>query len=161
METSSTSNIQQVNKQQQEEQQFDPQTMERIQAKLKELYNKPQQQQQQNKSSREGKPFIVFKHDQETKRLSFTGIFEDEPVPSKDFKTNQIIEGKFSQRYYFECYDITDPDHPTELSVWERGLKDAKTILYWLSNSQRVLDVTRHGKPNDTSTTYDIHPPIR
>jgi hypothetical protein len=157
-----TSNIQQVNKQQQEqEQQFDTQTIERIQAKLKELYNKPQQQQQQNKSSRGGKFFIKFVNDLETKRLSFTGRFEEEQVPSKDFKTNQIIEGKFSQRYYFECYDITDPDHPSEPSVWERGRKDATTILYWLSNSQRVLDVTRHGQPNDPSTTYTIRPPVK
>jgi hypothetical protein len=81
-------------------------------------------------------------------------------VPAKDFNTNQIIEGKFSQRFFFECYDITDPDYPSELSAWEQGPTDAKTILYWFSNSQRVLDVVRHGQPNDPSTTYDIHPPI-
>jgi hypothetical protein len=90
-----TSNMQQVKNTQQEEQQIDPQTMERIQAKLKELYSKPQQQQQQNKSSRGGKPFIRLLHDLETKRLYFTGVFEDEPKPTKDFNTNQIIEGKF------------------------------------------------------------------
>jgi hypothetical protein len=93
-----TSNIQRINKQQQEQQRFDSQTMERIQAKLKELYDKPQQQQQQNKSSRGGKPFIRLVQDQETKRLSFIGTFEEEPKPTKDFNTNQIIEGKFSQQ---------------------------------------------------------------
>jgi uncharacterized coiled-coil protein SlyX len=48
------SNIQQVNKQHELQQQFDPQTMERIQAKLKELYNKLQQQQQQRQRSSTG-----------------------------------------------------------------------------------------------------------
>ena len=68
-------------------------------------------------------------------------------------------EGRFSERYFFECYDITDPNHPSEISTWERGPKDAKTILYWLSNDKSVLDVIRHGLPGSKTTTYDIHPP--
>jgi hypothetical protein len=74
--------------------------------------------------------------------------------------TNQVIEGRFSERYSFECYDITDPNHPSETSTWERGPKDAKTILYWLSNDKNVLDIIRHGPPGSKTTTYDIHPPI-
>ena len=77
----------------------------------------------------------------------------------KDFITNQVTEGRYSERYFFECYDITDQNHPSETSTWERGPKDAKTILYWLSNDKNVLDVIRHGLPGSKTTTYDIHPP--
>jgi hypothetical protein len=51
----------------------------------------------------------------ESKVLSFTIQFDKEQVPFKDFKTYQTVEGKFTDRYYFECYDITDPIHPSEL----------------------------------------------
>jgi hypothetical protein len=98
-------------------------------------------------------------HDLEQKRLSFTGRFNKEQVPYKDFITNEAIQGRFSERYFFECYDITDPNHPSEISTWERGPKDAKTILYWLSNDKSALDVIRHGQPGSKTTTYDIHPP--
>jgi hypothetical protein len=83
-----TSNIQQINKQQQEQQQLDPQTMERIQAKLNELYDKPQyQQHQRQRGSRGGKPFIKLSHDMEAKRLYFTGTFEEEQMPAKGFNS--------------------------------------------------------------------------
>lgn len=97
----------------------------------------------------------------ESKVLSFTGQFDKEQVPFKDFKTHQTVEGKFTDRYYFECYDITDPNHPSELWIWERGPTDAKKILFWLSKSQNVLEVTRHGQPNNISTTYEISPPMK
>jgi hypothetical protein len=86
-----------------------------------------------------------------------TGQFQKEQIPYKDFITNQVVEGRFSERYFFECYDITDSSHPSEISRWERGPKDAKTILYWLSNDKNVLDVIRHGQPGSETTTYDIH----
>ena len=110
-----------------------------------------------NGNGRKGR-FIKFVHDGEHKRLSLTGQFQKEQVPYKDFITNQMVEGRFSERYFFECYDITDSNHPSEISIWERGPKDAKTILYWLSNDKNVLDVIRHGLPGNKTTTYDIHP---
>jgi hypothetical protein len=41
--------------------------------------------------------------------------FNREQVPYKDFKTNKVIQGKFSERYFFEAYNITDSDHLFEL----------------------------------------------
>jgi hypothetical protein len=153
----------QENKVQQKQQQelFDLETKRKIQESLQEIYNKQQKQQQATKGSdgRKGS-FIKFVYDGEHKRLSLTGQFQKEQIPYKDFVTNQVIEGRFSERYFFECYDITDPNHPSEISTWERGPKDAKTILYWLSNDKNVLDVIRHGLPGSKTTTYDIHPPM-
>ena len=150
--------------QQQKQELFDLETKRKIQESLQEIYNKQQRQQQTangngSGNGRKGK-FIKFVHDGELKRLSFTGQFQKEQVPYKDFITNQVIEGRFSERYFFECYDITDSNHPSEISTWERGPKDARDILYWLSNDKNVLDVIRHGLPGSKTTTYDIHPPM-
>jgi hypothetical protein len=139
---------------------FDLETERKIQESLQEIYNKQQRHQQAangNGNGRKGK-FIKFVHDGEHKRLSLTGQFQKEQIPYKDFITNQVIEGRFSERYFFECYDITDSNHPSEISIWERGPKDARDILYWLSNNKNVLDVIRHGLPGSKTTTYDIHP---
>src|SRR4051812_34911886 len=122
----------QENKVQQQEP-FDLESKRKIQDSLQEIYNKQQQQATNANNSKRGK-FIKFTYDLEQKRLSFTGRFNKEQVPYKDFITNEVIQGRFSERYFFECYDITDPNHPSEISTWERGPKDAKTILYWLSN---------------------------
>jgi hypothetical protein len=154
----------QENKVQQEQQQkhelFDLETKRKIQGSLQEIYNKQQQRQQATNGSGRKGSFIKFVYDGEHKRLSLTGQFQKEQVPYKDFITNQVIEGRFSERYFFECYDITDSNHPSEISIWERGPKDARDILYWLSNDKNVLDVVRHGQPGSKTTTYDIHPPI-
>jgi hypothetical protein len=150
----------QQQEQQQKQELFDSETKRKIKDSLQEIYNKQQlQQQATNVSGRKGS-FIKFVHDGEHKRLSLTGQFQKEQVPYKDFITNQVTEGKFSERYFFECYDITDSNHPSEISTWERGPKDAKTILYWLSNDKNVLDVIRHGLPGSKTTTYDIHPSL-
>jgi hypothetical protein len=63
-------------------------------------------------------------------------------------------------RYFFYCYDITDPDHPSELSVFERGPREAKTILSLMSKNHKVLDIERHGAPGDKLTSYTIYPAI-
>ena len=148
----------QENKVQQEQELFDLETKRKIKDSLQEIYNKQQlQQQATNVGGRKGR-YIKFVHDGEHKRLSLTGQFQKEQVPYKDFITNQVIEGRFSERYFFECYDITDSNHPSEISIWERGPKDARDILYWLSNNKNVLDVIRHGQPGSKTTTYDIHP---
>ena len=137
MET--TTNYQE-NRIQQKQELFDLETKRKIQESLKEIYNK--QQATHSNSSTRGK-FIKFVHDSEHKRLSFTGRFDRKQVPYKDFITNELIQGKFSDRYSFECYDIIDPDHPSEPCIWERGPTDAKTILYWLSNDKNVLEIIR------------------
>lgn len=103
---------------QQEEQQkqkpFDLETKRKIQDSLQEIYNKEQRQQPAKGSDggRKGN-FIKFVNDGEHKRLSLTGQFQNEQVPYKDFITNQVVEGRFSERFFFECYDITDSNHPS------------------------------------------------
>ena len=161
METTRNYQVDNVEQQKQQKQEpFDLETKRKIQESLQEIYNKQQQQVTNgNGSSRRG-AFIKFVHDLEQKRLSFTGRFNKEQVPYKDFITNEVIQGRFSERYFFECYDITDSNHPSEISTWERGPKDARNILYWLSNNKNVLDVIRHGLPGSKTTTYDIHPPL-
>ena len=148
---------QETNKEQ-NQQVFDEETRRKIQATLQKLDNKQQQQQQNSSNSLVGgKRFVKFMYDGEHKRLSFTGQHSEEHVPYKDFKTKEIVEGKFSERYYFECHDITDPNH-LSLSIWERGSREARTILFWFSKNKNVLDVTRRGQPGSMTTTYDIYP---
>jgi hypothetical protein len=145
--------------QQKQQQPFDSETKDRIEAELQELHRN--QQQQQNATSRTaagGSKFLKFV-DGQKRRLSFTGQFEKKQVQDKDFTTGELIPNKFSTRYLFSVYDITDPNHPIE-QPWERGIKEAKTVLFWLSKNQQVLDVERHGKAGDKNTTYDIYPPM-
>jgi hypothetical protein len=157
METTRNYQVDKVDKVQQQES-FYLETKRKIQDSLQEIYNKQQQQQATKGGDGRKGGFIKFVHDGELKRLSMTGQFQKEQVPYKDFITNQVIEGRFSERYFFECYDITDSNHPSEISIWERGPKDARDILYWLSNNKNVLDVIRHDLPGSKTTTYDIHP---
>ncbi|MGB8032316.1 MAG: hypothetical protein WCF03_00635 [Nitrososphaeraceae archaeon] len=42
-------------------------------------------------------------------------------------------------QYSFECYDITDPDHPSELSIWQRGTREASTAKEHC-NEEVILD---------------------
>jgi hypothetical protein len=79
---------------------------------------------------------------------------------AKDFETSQVIPGKYVTRYSFECYDITNPDHPSQLSIWQRGTKDVRIILYYLSKNKTILEVIRNGAPGSKTTTYQINPPL-
>ena len=146
--------IQEVNKKQQ--QGFDEETKQKIQAYLEEIDSKHQQQQ----SSLQQTKYIKFVQDKESKLLSFTGKCDKVEVPAKDFETGQTIPDKYVERYSFECYDISDPDHPSELSVWQRGIREARTLLYFLSKSKTILEVTRNGPPGSKTTTYQINQPL-
>jgi hypothetical protein len=81
-------------------------------------------------------------------------------------QTGEVIPGKYKIRYSFECYDITTSTieesqaNQSEPSIWERGIADARTILYYLSKDKNALEVIRNGQPGSTSTTYQIHLPI-
>jgi hypothetical protein len=149
--------IQEVNKQQ--EQGFDEETKHKLQAFLEEIDAK-RLQQQQSLSSLQQTKYIKFVQDKESKLLSFTGKCDKVEVPAKDFETGQTIPDKYVERYSFECYDISDPDHPSELSVWQRGIREARTLLYFLSKSKTILEVTRNGPPGSKTTTYQINPPL-
>jgi hypothetical protein len=150
------STVKQANKNEQEV--FSQDTRQTIQVLLEEIDRKQQHSSSQQVTTGKTK-YIKFSYDKEQKRLSFTGKCDKREVPAKDFESGQEIPDKYITRYSFECYDITNPDHPSELSLWERGQRDARAILFWLSKNKNVLDVTRHGQPGSIST-YDIYPPM-
>jgi hypothetical protein len=163
METS-----QQVKSNYDQQQLFDKETMQKIQASLEEIDKKKQFSEQ---TSAARTRYIKFTYDKECKRLSFTGRFDKQRVPEKNFETGQILPDKFVTRYSFECYDVTatttgseeensKATEGEEPSIWERGTKDARTILYYLSKNKNLLEVTRNGAPGSKTTTYQINPPL-
>ena len=85
-------------------------------------------------------------------------------IQAKDYETGLEILGKYVTRYLFECYDITNTQITEVVSgspeIWERGTKDARTILQFLSKGVNVLEVIRHGLPGSMNTTYQINPPL-
>ena len=149
----------QINKIQQEG--FDQETKLKIQAYLDEINHKQQQKIPYNKIK-----YIKFASDRERKLLYFTGKFDKKEVPETDFQTGEVIPGKYKIRYSFECYDITTSTieeskaRQPEPSIWERGIADARTILYYLSKDKNILEVIRNGQPMSTSTKYQINPPL-
>ena len=128
--------VQHINKEEEQQQGFDEETKQKIQAYLKEIDAKHQQQQSSQKTTGY-RSYISFSSDKERKLLSFTGKFDKKEDQAKDFETGQVISDKYVTRYSFECYDITDPDHPSELSIWQRGTREARTVLYYLSKNKR------------------------
>jgi hypothetical protein len=83
-----------------------------------------------------------------------------------NFQTGEAVPGKYNIRYSFECYDITTTTieeaqtRQPEPSIWERGVADARIILYYLSKDKKILEVIRNGQPGSTSTTYQINQPL-
>jgi hypothetical protein len=142
---------------------FDEQTKLQAKSLLDEIDRK-QQSMYQNTGTN-GKPeYIKFGSDKERKILFFTGVPDKKEEPAKDYETRLEIPVKYVTRYYFDCYDITATRNPDNISgspaIWERGTKDARTILHFLSKGVNVLEVIRHGTPGSMSTTYQINPPL-
>ena len=141
---------------------FDEQTKLQAKSLLDEIYRK-QQSMYQNTESKGNTEYIKFGSDKERKILFFTDIPDKEEEPAKDYETRLEIPGKYVTRYYFPCYDITatrNPDNSGSPAIWERGTKDARTILHFLSKGVNVLEVIRHGSPGSVNTTYQINPPL-
>jgi hypothetical protein len=99
--------------------------------------------------------YVSFKEDKETKTLLFTGKYQKVDVPTKDFATGQIIPGKFTQKWRFECYSTSDPNPQT--SIWERGWREA-LIMHFLGLKMPELTIVRNGVRNSNQTTYMIYP---
>ena len=113
--------------------------------------------------------YIKFNADKEHKILSFTGKVDTLEIPANDFETGLEIPGRYAIRYFFECYDITtlnqqgnnnNNNNIGSPTIWERGPKDAKTILYYLSKDIRELEIVRNEAPGSKTTTYLINPPL-
>jgi hypothetical protein len=140
---------------------FDEETKQKIQAYLDEIDRKQQQNIPYNKTR-----YIKFAFDRERKILLFTDKFDKKEVPNTDFQTGEVVPGKYKIRYSFECYDVTTSTieesqaRQPESSIWERGIADARTILYYFSKDKNILEVIRNGQPGSTSTTYQINPPL-
>jgi hypothetical protein len=145
---------------QQRQKQFDFETRNKIAAEIQALLNQQQAQQSSNSNGSKStsiSKFIKFS-DGQRRRLSFQD-FEKKQVQNKDFATGDLLPDSYSTRYFFSVVDITDPDNPIN-AVWERGYKEAKTILFWLSKNYKVLDVERHGQAGDKLTSYNIYPAV-
>ena len=84
----------------------------------------------------EGKKYIKFTSDKERKILLFTGKVEKKEVQA-DFEDTP---GKYMTRYLLESFDITtanSEDTNGMPAIWERGTRDARTILNLLSKNFR------------------------
>lgn len=103
--------------------------------------------------------YISFKEDKERKALLFSGKYQKLDVPAKDFATGKIIENKFVQKWRFECYDVTGQTNPNpEVSIWERGWREAKVVMHFLGEQKAELVVVRNGAKGSNTTTYLIYP---
>ena len=129
---------------------FDPKDMQKIEEDKAEF---------DRVESRPKGNFITFRQDKEQKTLLFTGKYEKLQVPDVDFATKQEIPGKFVTKWRFQVWDTTDPKNPPEEpGIWERGWRDAKTIIFFLGQGKTELTVVRNGKPGANTTNYLIYP---
>jgi hypothetical protein len=152
-----------ISKEIQQKKGFDEKTKLQLNSLLEEIDRKQQSSYQNTET--EGKPiYIKFGSDKERKILLFTGNVNKKDMPAKDYETGLDIPDRYTTRFLFECYDITTTPNSQETNVapaiWERGTKDARTILYYLSKDIRILEIVRNGQPYSTATTYLINPKL-
>ena len=132
---------------------MDPETLQKIQHDKAEM-----DRIEKENSERIRGNYISFKEDQETKTLLFTGKYQKANVPAKDFVTGLVISNKFVQKWRFETYDVTNPNNPSEVSVWERGWNQAKVVMHFMEQGKTELVVVRNGAKGSNTTTYLIYP---
>jgi hypothetical protein len=132
------------------------QTLDRIAAERAEM----ERQQQEAKERLPGK-FLSLKSDGEERTFLFSGEYQKVQVPLKDWETKQIIPGKTTTRWRFQVYDITNPDNPSEVSIFERGATEAQMVFHWLQKGKAELTIIRNGAPNSQKTSYNIFPAVR
>ena len=80
--------------------------------------------------------FISLKSDKESKTLLFSGNYQKIEVPAKDWQTKQIIPGKMVTKWRWQVYDVTNPDRPSEVAIFERGYRESEQILYYLTENK-------------------------
>ena len=102
--------------------------------------------------------YINFAQDKDTKTLLFTGKYQKLDVPAKDFATKEIIPNKYVQKWRFEVYYVTDINNPSDVSIWERSYREAKTVMHFLEQKKAELVVVRNGAKGSNTTTYLIYP---
>ncbi|MFZ0512324.1 MAG: hypothetical protein WAM14_12015 [Candidatus Nitrosopolaris sp.] len=57
-----------------------------------------------------------------------------------------------------QCYDVTDSNNPSAVSIWERGYREAKTVMHFMEQRKTELVVVRNGAKGSNTTTYLIYP---
>jgi hypothetical protein len=132
---------------------IDKQTLERIVADMAEM----ERAKQEAKERLPGQ-FISLKQDKERRTFLFTGAYQKVELPAKDFVTKQIIPGKMITKFRLQVYDVTNPDSPSDVAMWERGYTEAEQVLYWLTNGKPERTIMRNGAPNSQKTSYSIFP---
>ena len=132
---------------------IDKQTLESIASDRTEM----QRVKQEAKERLPGQ-FLSLKQDKEQRTFLFTGAYQKLEVPAKDFLTKQTIPGKIVTKFRFQVYDVTDPESPSDVAIWERGYTEAEQVLYWLEKGKPELTIMRNGAPNSQKTTYSIYP---
>ena len=45
-------------------------------------------------------------------------------------------------KFRFQVYDVTDPDSPSDIAIWERGYTEAEQVLYWLEKGKSELKLS-------------------
>jgi hypothetical protein len=148
IETTTTKTIEQIRKDG-----IDKQTLERVAAERVEM-----ERTKQEAKERLSGHFVSLKQDKETRTFLFTGDYQKVQLPAKDFVTKQVIPGKMVTKFRFQVYDVTNPDNPTDVAIWERGYTEADQMLYWLAQGKTELTIMRNGAPNSQKTTYSIFP---
>jgi hypothetical protein len=135
---------------------LDKAVLERIEADRAEMQRVKEEQKERLPGQ-----FVSLKQDKEQRIFVFTGVYQKVEKPATDFVTKQTIPGRMVTRFRFQVYDVTDPDNPSEVAIWERGPVESEKVLYWLARQQPQLTVMRNGAPNSQKTTYDIYPAKR
>ena len=104
---------------------------------------------------------IKFMSDKERKISSFSGKVDKMEIPAKDFETGHDIPDRYVTWYVYPCYNITIPN-PQDIngppSLRERGTKDARIILHYLSKGITVLQVVGNEQSGSKTTPYLISP---
>jgi hypothetical protein len=122
---------------------IDKQTLERIATDRAEM----QRVKEEAKERLPGQ-FVSLKQDKEQRTFVFTGQYQKAEKPATDFVTKQTIPGRTVTKWRFQVYDVTDPNNPSEVSIWERGNTEAEKVLYWLARQTPQLTIMRNGAPN-------------
>jgi hypothetical protein len=135
---------------------IDKEMLERIAAERQEMQRIKQEQKERLPGQ-----FLSLRQDKEQRTFLFTGEYQKLDKPAIDFVTRQTIPNKMATRFRFQIYDVTNPDNPSEVAIWERGSTEADQVLYWLEKGKFELTILRNGVPNSQKTTYTIFPANR
>jgi hypothetical protein len=113
------------------------------------------------KESRDNLPkYTTLKNDKEQRTFLFAK-YDKVEVPAREYPSGNPIPDKMITKYNFYVYDTTNPDEPSELCIYQRGMNEASMILDWLRQGKTELCIKRNGTKGDKKTSYAIWPASR